>query len=205
MNNNSKKIEKEFMITDNSVNVYKYRCLTEGLQLDEVIKNPIGYFLHGTEEFPREKGVLVRWVDFRKESDKVFAKPTINLSHPRAQRTIEEIESGFLNAASVGKIVVLEASDDKSLMLPGQESATVTKWYPREISLVDIPGNFNALANLYDKDLKQLNLSDFSSPKVEYIEKEKILKVLNIAVADESKILSIIANLVSRSLTKPTI
>lgn len=196
---NLKKINKEFCITDSSVNCYKYRCLTEGLKLEEIIKNPIGYYLHGTDEFPREMGVLVRWDDFRKDGDKVFAKPTINLSHPRAERTISEIESGFLNAASVGKIVVLEASDDKKYMMPGQEKSTVLKWYPREISLVDIPGNYNALSNIYDKDLNEMNLSDFTQPKVETIEKEKILKVLNIAVADENKILSTIANLVSEA------
>lgn len=195
----SKKIDKEFCITDSSVNCYKYRCMTEGLQIDEILKNPIGYFQHGTEEFPRESGVLVRWEDFRKDGDKVFAKPIINLSHPRAERTILEIESGFLNAASVGKIVVLEASDDKKYMIPGQEKATVLKWYPREISLVDIPGNYNALSNLYDSNLNVLNLSDLTKSNIEYIEKEKILKVLNIAIADDNKILSIISNLVSES------
>lgn len=195
----TKKINKEFCITDNSVNVYKYRCLTEGLQLNEVLKNPIGYFNHGTDEFPRDAGVLVKWEDFRVDSDKVYAKPLINLLHPRGERTVSEIESGFLNAASVGKIVVLEVSDDKKIMLPGQEKATVVKWYPREISIVDIPGNYNAFANLYDKNLNGFNLSDLAIEKIETIETQKILKALNLSYGNENRILFTISKLISEA------
>lgn len=151
-----KKIDKEYCLTDESVNVYKYRCLTDGFLIDEVKKNPIGFLMHN-----RDNGVLVRWDDFRVEGNAVYAKPVVNLSHPRGQQTVDEIESGFLNAASCGKIVCLAASDDKKLKLPGQTGPTVTKWYPREISLVDIPGNYNALANLYDENDNELDLADF--------------------------------------------
>jgi len=97
--NNLEKIDKEFCITDDSVNVYKYRCLTSGLQLDEFKKNPIGFIMH-----KRDEGVLVRWEDFRIDGDKVYAKPVVNLSHPkRTTKRIDEIKSGFLNAASCGK------------------------------------------------------------------------------------------------------
>ena len=204
MSDKFKKIDKEFCITDDSVNVYGYRCLTAGLMLDEVKKNPIGYYLHGTDEFPRETGVLVRWDDFRTDGDKVFAKPCINLSHPRGQRTADEVESGFLNAASVGKIKVLEASSSKNLMLPKQEKATVTKWFPREISLVDIPGNYNALANLYDKDDKELNLSDLENYTIEHtmsntLEAAKILAALNLKDGDENEVVTAINNLVDKA------
>lgn len=204
MSEKFKKIDKEFCITDNSVNVYKYRCLTEGLQLDEVKKNPIGYYLHGTDEYPRETGVLVRWDDFRVKGDQVFAKPCINLSHPRGQRTADEVESGFLNAASVGKITVLEASNDKSMMLSGQEKPTVTKWFPREISLVDIPGNYNALANLYDKDNNELNLSDLENFIIKNtmsntLDAAKILAALNLKDGDETEVVTAINNLVGKA------
>ena len=153
----TKKIDKEFCFTDESVNVYGYRCLTSGLQLDEVKKNPIGFKMHN-----RENGVVVRWEDFRIDGDKVYARPVINLSHPEGETIVSEIENGFLNGASAGKIVVLDASDEKNLMIPGQTKPTVTKWFPREISLVDIPGNYNALANLFDINNNPLSLSDFS-------------------------------------------
>lgn len=198
MSEKFKKIEKEFCITDNSVNVYKYRCLTDGLQLDEVKKNPIGYLMHN-----RDKGVVVRWEDFRKDGDKVFAKPVINLSHPEGQLIADQVESGFLNAASVGKIVVLEASNDPKLKLKGQTKPTVTKWFPREISLVDIPGNYNALANLYDKNDKELNLSDLeiiTNMSKNAIDAATLLAALNLSDdAAENEALEAIQNLIDKA------
>lgn len=200
MSDKFKKIDKEFCITDNTVNVYKYRCLTEGLQLDEVKRNPIGYHMHN-----REKGVVVRWEDFRQDGDKVFAKPVINLSHPEGQTIADQVESGFLNAASVGKIVVLEASNDPKLKLDGQTKPTVTKWFPREISLVDIPGNYNALANLYDKDDNELNLADLENFNIDIMSKNsidaaKLLTALNLGDdAAENEALEAIQNLIDKA------
>jgi hypothetical protein len=152
-----KKIDREFLLSDSSVNAYSFRLMTNGYQLAEYAKNPIGYHMHD-----REAGVLLRWDDLRIEGDAVYGKPVINMSHPRAEQTVNEIEDGFLNAASVGHIVVLELSDDPSHKLPGQIGPTALKWYNREASLVDIPGNYNALQKLYDQDQNELNLSDFT-------------------------------------------
>lgn len=159
MSDKFKKIDKEFCLTDNSVNVYKYRLLTEGLLLDNYKKNPIGFLMHD-----REGGVLVKWGDFRIEGDKLYGKPVINLSHPKGEDIASQVENGFINAASCGKIICLAASDDPKLKLDGQTGPTVTKWFPREISFVDIPGNHNALANLYDINDNELNLADFVKP-----------------------------------------
>ena len=74
MTDKLKKIDKEFLLTDNSVNTYGFRLLTEGYQLNEYKKNPIGYNMH-----LRDAGVLVKWEDFRTEGDAVYAKPVINL------------------------------------------------------------------------------------------------------------------------------
>lgn len=153
----TKKIDKEFLITDSTVNVYGFRLLTEGYLKAEFEKNPIGYYMHD-----REDGVVVRWENLRTEGDKVFGKPVINLSNERGQQTVDEIENGFLNGASVGHIVALEYSEDPSLMVPGQTGPTVTKWYNRECSIVDVPGNMNALC-LYDKEGKVINLADFKT------------------------------------------
>lgn len=160
VNEKFKKIDKEFCLTDNSVNVYGYRLLTEGLQLDQYKKNPIGFMMH-----EREGGVLVKWGDFRVDGDKLYGKPVINLSHPKGEDIAAQVENGFINAASMGKIICLAATDDAKLKLEGQTGPTVTKWFPREISFVDIPGNHNALANLYDVNDNELDLADFVKPK----------------------------------------
>lgn len=148
-----KKIDKEYCLTDNTVNCYGYRLLTEGFMLDR-FKPAIGYLMH-----KREGGVAVKWEDFRRDGDKLWAKPVINIStYPNLA---DEIEAGFYDAASVGHIIALEYSDDAAMKLDGQTGITVTKWFCRECSIVDIPGNFNALAKLYDdNDSMLMDLSD---------------------------------------------
>ncbi len=139
-----KRINREFCLTDSSVNCYGYRLLTDGLVLDSY-RPPIGFLMHD-----RDKGVAVQWTDFRREGDALFAIPIVNDSvFPDLAQQIEE---GFINAASVGHIVALEISDDPADKLPGQEGPTVKRWFPREVSLVDIPGNYNALGRLYDEN-----------------------------------------------------
>lgn len=151
----TKKIDREFLLTDDSVNCYGFRLLTSGYLKEEFIRNPIGYYMHD-----RSEGVIVKWEDLRVDGDKVYAKPVINMSNERGQQTVDEIENGFLNGASVGHIVALEYSEDPEKMLPGQTGPTITKWYHRECSLCDVPGNMNALA-LYDKDGNEIKLADF--------------------------------------------
>ena len=155
------------------MNVYKYRLLTEGLDLAQYKKNPIGFLMHD-----REGGVLVKWEDFRQEGDKLFGKPVINLSHPKGEDIASQIENGFINAASCGKIICLAATDDPKLKLEGQTGPTVTKWFPREISFVDIPGNHNALANLYDINDNELNLADFVKPNPKEMSKILLTAVM---------------------------
>jgi len=150
-----KKIEREYVISDSSVNEYGFRLLTSGYQLADFQKNPIGYYMHR-----REDGIVLKWEDLRVADDKVLGRPVINLSNERGEQTCDEAENGFLNAASVGHIVVLEYSTDAELMLPGQTGPTITRWYNKECSLVDIPGNCNALTRLFDAQENELNLVD---------------------------------------------
>ena len=42
-------------------------------------------------------------------------------------------------------------TDDPVYQLEGQTGPTVLEWFPRECSIVDIPGNYNAIARLYDE------------------------------------------------------
>lgn len=157
MTDKFKKIDKEYVLSDSSVNEYGFRLLTEGYQLEAFQKNPIGYYMHR-----REDGVVLKWDNLRVSNDRIVGTPVINLSNERGLQTCDEVENGFLNAASVGHIVVLEYSTDESMMLPGQTGPTITKWYNKECSLVDIPGNCNALTKLYDEQENELNLADFN-------------------------------------------
>ncbi len=152
-----KKTDREYVLSDSSVNEYGFRLLTSGYQIDEFQKNPIGYYMHR-----REDGIVLKWEGLRVEDDKVIGTPVINLSNERGEQTCAEVENGFLNAASVGHIVVLEYSTDEAIMLPGQTGPTITRWYNKECSLVDIPGNCNALTRLYDAQENEINLVDLN-------------------------------------------
>jgi len=193
-----KKIEKEFLLTDSTVNSYGFRLLTSGYLMDNYKSNPIGYHMHD-----RANGVLVKWDNLRMDGDKVFGKPVINMSHPRGQQTVDEIENGFLNAASVGHIIAVELSDDPSLKLENQVGPTVTKWFNRECSLVDIPGNFNAL-KLYDKDENEINLSDFSKTQLlnmkQIVLTPALIQAINLkAEATEVEVASALNDLVAKA------
>lgn len=197
-----KKIDKEYLLTDNSVNTYGFRLLTDGYLMDEFKKNPIGYYMH-----ERNNGVLVRWSDFRKDGDKVYAKPNINLSHPRGERTVDEIESGFLNAASLGHFVVIEMNKTPQNPLPNQTGPDVTKWFNRECSLVDIPGNFNSL-KLYDKNDHELNLADFTNKNFTPMQKtsltaEQLAKLNLTADAVEDAVSLALDNLIAKAAKVP--
>src|SRR4051812_41115719 len=158
MTDKYKKIERQYVLSDSSINEYGFRLLTSGYQLEAFQKNPIGYYMHR-----REDGIVLKWDDLRIEDDKIIGTPVINLSNGRGEQTCDEAENGFLNAASVGHIVVLEYSTDPAEMLPGQTGPTITKWYNKECSLVDIPGNCNALTKLYDAQENEINLVDLGS------------------------------------------
>lgn len=149
------KIDKEFVLSDSSVTQSGFRLLTAGYQINEFAKNPIGYFMSD-----RAGGVVVKWEDLKIVNDKVIGKPVINMSNARGQRTFDEIQCGFLNAAAVGHIIIIETSEDPSLKLPGQTGPTITKWFNRECSLVDIPDNYATLC-LYDTKEKPIALNHF--------------------------------------------
>lgn len=191
MTDKFKKIDRQYILSDSSVNEYGFRLLTSGYQLGSFQKNPIGYYMHR-----REDGIVLKWEELRVEDDKVLGTPVINLSNGRGVQTCDEAENGFLNAASVGHIVVLEYSTDPELMLPGQTGPTITRWYNKECSLVDIPGNCNALTRLYDAQENEINLMDLNiTPPVLSATRQQIIKELGVVLqlADEPNDKTIIA------------
>jgi hypothetical protein len=164
-----KKIDKEYVLSDSSVNCYGFRLATAGYQLANYQKNPIGFYMHD-----RNSGVVLRWEDLRVDGDTVYGKPVINLSNPKGQQLVDEIENGFLNAASMGEFVVLDYSMEPDMMLPNQTGPTITNWYNRECSLVDIPGNSNALCKLFDKEGNEVTLKSLMAGNTEALTNDKL-------------------------------
>ena len=94
------KVDKEFLLTDETVNCYGYRLLTSGLLLDR-FEPPIGFFMHD-----REQGVAVKWDDLVVRDGALYGKPVVD--ETRFPDLAQQIIDGFYAAASVGHIVALE-------------------------------------------------------------------------------------------------
>ncbi|MCD6011648.1 MAG: hypothetical protein K0Q79_1510 [Flavipsychrobacter sp.] len=168
------KIDKKFVLSDSSLNVYGMRLLTSGYLLDEFAKNPIGYYGHDPED-----GVLVRWDDVQLDGDTIVGWPAINLDHPRGQRTVNELLDGFLNSASVGKLCILEYHLEDNADDPQHPIVVVTKWFNKECSLVDNPGNRNAMkVELFDHEENAINLEDLTSVYKVQVEQPSLMMLV---------------------------
>lgn len=154
----TQKIERDFPLTNSMVNEYGFRLLTSGYVMEEFLKNPIGYRMHN-----REDGVICRWEDLRIDGDTVYGKPVINLANPKGEQTVSEVENGFLSHASVGQIVLIEYVVEPHPERPDESIVTGTKWYHKEASLVDAPGNRGLLPVLCDADEREIKIADLTS------------------------------------------
>lgn len=163
MEGKTHKIDKDFVLSDDTVNEYGFILKTDGWQGDVFKQLPIGYFNHTN----KDDGALVKWDDIRVVDNKILAKPVINMSHPRAQRTIDEVESGFIGGASVAGLKIL----DKATQIDpntGKKITVVTKWANKQADLVTLPGNrgvINAAPQLFDANDNEIQLSDLLNDK----------------------------------------
>lgn len=136
-------LDKTFVLSDESVNRYKFRVLTAGIGLEAFKKNPVMLLMHNRTVLP-----IGKWENIRKENGKLLAEPNFDDNDPLAQSVQKKVEDGILNAASIGFDEPLKISDDPKLMRPGQELGTVIECELLEVSIVDIPGNRGATVSL---------------------------------------------------------
>jgi hypothetical protein len=157
---------KRFTLSDNSVNQFGFRILTEGGDLSRLIANPVMLFMHERSGAKYAENISLPigiWEDIKVEGDKITATPAFDTKDEFAMKIYNKVEAGILRMASIGAEPLDESCDPKC-MLPGQTRATVTKWIAMEASIVDIGANGNALAlHLSDKGRVLLNASNIDS------------------------------------------
>lgn len=141
---------KSFVLSDESLNTYGFRCLTGGGDLEQFKRNPVMYYNHDEWSMP-----IGRWDNIRVENGQVLADPVFDMEDPRAAEIAGKVERGFLKMASIGFRIVAKSDDPKG-MLAGQTLPTVTKWQLREASIVGIGANHNAI-RLYDEKDKLIS------------------------------------------------
>jgi len=128
-----------FILSDNSINSYGGRVLTKGLQLDRFRKNPVILFNHDRWYMP-----IGRWENIRIEGDQLLADASFDMDDELGKTVAGKVEKGVLSAASIG-VDILESSTEPEFLVAGQTRGTVTKGEIYEASIVDIPGNKNAV------------------------------------------------------------
>ena len=152
-------MEKEVVISNSSLNSYGFRVLTEGIDTRQFERNPILLWMHnrplrGTTD---EVLPLGRVEHLRIDGDNLIGTPVFDETDPFAQRIKAKWEAGVLKMVSAG-LDVLEQSDAPEDLVAGQKYATVTRCRLREVSIVDIGANDDALVLQYRG--KTINLAD---------------------------------------------
>lgn len=197
--------KKTFVLSDESVNSYGFRVLTGGIALEAFRKNPVMLWNHTRSWTDSDNAMLPigRWNDVRVEDGKLLADAEFDMDDPFAAKIARKVEKGIINMCSIG-IVVVEDSNDPELLVKGQTRRTVTKCRLREVSVVDIGANANAVV-LYDTDgnIMELNADGgcavglINQPKKESeMELKKIALQLGLAeTATEAEVEARIAEL----------
>ncbi|MBO4689614.1 MAG: HK97 family phage prohead protease [Paludibacteraceae bacterium] len=150
---------KEVVISDNSLNSYGFRVLTEGIDITQFQRNPILLWMHtrpyrGTTDEVLPLGTVE---NLRIDGESLVGTPVFDESDEFARKVKAKWDAGILKMVSAG-LKVIEESDDPAVLLQGQRYATVTKSKLIEVSIVDIGSNDNALA-LYNANDEIINLA----------------------------------------------
>lgn len=145
-NNTSNRVR----LTNDSLNSYGTRVLTDGLDIEQYNRNPVLLWMH-------YRGQVIGTVtDLRREHGEITGLLNFDEASELSQRCKKQWEFGSLRMVSVG-IDILEWSNDPNLAVEGQTMATITKSKLTEVSVVDIGANDDAIRLNYQG--QQLNLS----------------------------------------------
>lgn len=141
---------KTFILSDESVNCYGYRVLTDGIRLDKFGKNPLMLYSHNRELLP-----IGTWENVRKEDGRLLAEAKFDENDEFAMQISDKVEKGIIRCCSIG-FEIISLSDDPELLLPGQRYMTVTESQLLECSICALGANSNAMALSHDgESLKQ--------------------------------------------------
>lgn len=143
------KMDKRVRISNDSLNSYGTRVLTDGMDVGQYCRNPVLLYMH-------QRGNVIGYVkDVKVENGEVTGEPVFDEATELSKRCKKQYEFGSLRMVSAG-IDILELSDAKEHLVQGQTRPTVTKSKLFEVSLVDIGANDDAI--VLKKDGAVINL-----------------------------------------------
>ncbi len=128
---------KKFLLSDESLNSYGFKVLTEGINIDGFLRNPVMYYNHD-----RIAGVIGNWSNVTKKGTGLFGTPVFDEKDAFGAKISGKVKDGFIKAASIGiDNVKFEEINGETVVI----SCTL-----KECSICDIPSNGNALMLYYD-------------------------------------------------------
>lgn len=142
---------KRFRITNERVNSYGFRVLTDGVDADQYERNPVLLYMH-------QRGQIIGYVkDLKKENGEITGEPVFDCATELSKQCKKQYEFGSLRMVSAA-FDPKETSDAKELLAEGQTRPTVTKCKLVEVSMVDIGANDDAIVLM--RDGQRIKLSD---------------------------------------------
>lgn len=130
-------------ISNSSLNSYGTRVLTEGLDTTQYEKNPVLLYMH-------QRGTVIGFVkDVKREGDDLTGELVFDEVTDLSKQCKAQFEKGSLRMVSMGADI-LELSEAPEHIVPGQTRPTVSKSKLREVSVVDIGSNDDALRLTYE-------------------------------------------------------
>ena len=131
-------MSKRVRISNDRLNSYGTRVLTSGMDVEQYRRNPVLLYMH-------ERGNVIGYVkDLKVENGEVTGEPVFDEVTELSRRCKQQFEFGSLRMVSAG-LDILELSEERSLLVPGQTRPTITKSKLSEVSVVDIGANDDAL------------------------------------------------------------
>ena len=201
-------IMNEVVISTSAVNSYGFRVLTEGIDTSQYERNPILLWMHNRPMRGTKDEVLPigRVENLRKEGDKLIGSLVFDSADDFAKQIESKWQNGIIKMVSAG-LEVISTDESPELMLPGQTGTTITKSKLKEVSVVDIGANDEALA-LYHKG-EMLLLSDGNHKNIDFLtinKKQRKMKKIAIQLglaegATESEILAKVAGIQNENKT----
>ena len=138
-------------LTNDTLNSYGYRVLTDGVDITQYERNPILLYMHN-----RGKAIgLIK--NIKKENGEITGELAFDEAPELSTQCKKQWDFGSLRMVSIG-FEVIETSEAAELIVPGQRYATVTKARLIEVSLVDIGANNDAIR--LHKDGQLITLSE---------------------------------------------
>ena len=140
---------KRIRITNDKLNSYGTRVLTEGMAVEQYGRNPGLLYMH-------DRGNVIGYVkDLKKENGEVTGEPVFDEATELSRRCKRQYEFGSLRMASAG-IDIVELSEAPEHLEAGQTRPTVTRSKLFEVSLVDIGANDDAIVLAKDGERIEL-------------------------------------------------